>query len=194
MLAARTAKEQALLLGNDLVGMAPVEGRHIRWANRALQHILGYGVVGASMRLPYPDDATFDHIGALGYAALQRDGRFHTPVKMRTREGRDLWIDLSAMALTDTEFRWMAVDVDQLKHSEERAQHQALHDGLTGLANRHLFDELLRQATAQARRDGRGLTVCYLGLDGFKPVNDRHGHQAGDGAARGGSALAAGTA
>ncbi|MEW9899335.1 sensor domain-containing diguanylate cyclase [Chitinivorax sp. PXF-14] len=182
-LATRIAKEQALVLNNERVGMVRVEGRHILWANRAIHRILGYddgAVAGASMRLLYPDDTTFDHIGALGYEALRRDGRFHTQVKMRTRTGNELWVDLSATALTNTEFLWMVVDLHQLKHSGERAQHQALHDGLTGLPNRHLFEELLRQAVAQAKRDGQGLTVCYLDLDGFKPVNDTLGHHAGD--------------
>jgi diguanylate cyclase (GGDEF)-like protein/PAS domain S-box-containing protein len=182
----RLAREQALLLNNNLVGMVRVKDRRILWANPAIHRILGYDegmVEGASMRLLYPDDDTFERVGRLGYEAVRRDGRFHAQLRMRTRGGADLWVDLSAAVLSDAEFLWMVVDIDQLKHSEERAQHEALHDPLTGLANRRLFEELLRQAAAQARRQDegrRGLTVCYLDLDGFKPINDRHGHDAGD--------------
>lgn len=181
--ALRVAREQALLLDNDLVGMVRVEGRRILWANRALHRILGHpdtSLAGQSMRLLYPDDATFERVGQLGYEALRRDGRFHAQLQMRSRDGKDLWVDLSAAATGGTEFLWMVVDIDQLKHSEQDAQHMALHDALTGLANRRLFEELLRQASAQARRQQQGLTVCYMDLDGFKPINDTHGHDAGD--------------
>jgi diguanylate cyclase (GGDEF)-like protein/PAS domain S-box-containing protein len=56
----------------------------------------------------------------------------------------------------------------------------ALHDPLTGLANRRLFAEHLDAALARARRAGQGLAVVWLDLDDFKRVNDEHGHAAGD--------------
>jgi diguanylate cyclase (GGDEF)-like protein len=58
--------------------------------------------------------------------------------------------------------------------------HQALHDPLTGLANRRHFTEDLRDAVALAHREGEALTLFYLDLDGFKPVNDEFGHDVGD--------------
>lgn len=64
--------------------------------------------------------------------------------------------------------------------SEARATHLALHDELTGLANRRLFSERLTLSLAQARRGGRPLAVVCLDLDRFKEVNDSFGHQAGD--------------
>jgi diguanylate cyclase (GGDEF)-like protein len=60
------------------------------------------------------------------------------------------------------------------------AQHQAHHDALTGLANRSLFDELLDQQLAICRRTGAQLAILYVDLDGFKAVNDAHGHATGD--------------
>jgi diguanylate cyclase (GGDEF)-like protein len=54
------------------------------------------------------------------------------------------------------------------------------HDGLTGLANRDLFTETAERLAAAAAAGGPGFTVVYLDLDGFKPVNDRLGHAAGD--------------
>jgi len=63
----------------------------------------------------------------------------------------------------------------------ERAQREALHDPLTGLANRTLFHDRLEHALSRVRRQRAGaVAVLYLDLDGFKPVNDRHGHEAGD--------------
>lgn len=56
----------------------------------------------------------------------------------------------------------------------------ALYDALTGLPNRSLLEDRLFQAIARVRRNGKLAALLYADLDGFKPVNDRHGHLAGD--------------
>jgi diguanylate cyclase (GGDEF)-like protein len=61
------------------------------------------------------------------------------------------------------------------------ARRQARHDPLTGLPNRRLFDELAASRLAEARRHGTSLAVLVIDLDGFKAVNDLHGHAVGDG-------------
>jgi diguanylate cyclase (GGDEF)-like protein len=60
------------------------------------------------------------------------------------------------------------------------AQHAAHHDTLTGLANRALLDEILAQQIAVCERSGTSLAVLYVDLDGFKAINDQHGHASGD--------------
>jgi diguanylate cyclase (GGDEF)-like protein/PAS domain S-box-containing protein len=77
-------------------------------------------------------------------------------------------------------FTVIARDATVRKLHEDRLEHQATHDPLTGLANRKLFDELLVRAVFRAERGRRALAVLYLDLDGFKDVNDVFGHQAGD--------------
>ncbi len=62
----------------------------------------------------------------------------------------------------------------------ESAVHTATHDHLTGLAGRVLFHEHVEQALAEHRRVGRRAAICFVDLDGFKQVNDTHGHAAGD--------------
>jgi diguanylate cyclase (GGDEF)-like protein/PAS domain S-box-containing protein len=68
----------------------------------------------------------------------------------------------------------------ELKEAEERMRHLATHDPLTGLPNRAALTDELERAVARQERSGRGLAVLFCDLDGFKPVNDRHGHAAGD--------------
>lgn len=60
--------------------------------------------------------------------------------------------------------------------------HKATHDGLTDLPNRSLFLDRLRASLSQAMRDGQPLAVLMLDLNGLKPINDTHGHRAGDAA------------
>jgi diguanylate cyclase (GGDEF)-like protein len=62
----------------------------------------------------------------------------------------------------------------------DQITHQALHDQLTGLANRLQFTEELRGAVGRARQRDQLVTLFYLDLDGFKPVNDEFGHDVGD--------------
>jgi diguanylate cyclase (GGDEF)-like protein len=66
----------------------------------------------------------------------------------------------------------------------EADRHAALHDPLTGLPNRALFNDRLEHGMAQAKRHGWALAVMFLDLDGFKNINDTYGHDAGDGLLR----------
>lgn len=64
--------------------------------------------------------------------------------------------------------------------AEERARHEATHDPLTGAPNRALFMDRLNTALERARRHASHCALLYIDIDGFKPVNDRHGHHTGD--------------
>ena len=71
-------------------------------------------------------------------------------------------------------------DLGQQVAAEQARNQLAYHDALTGLPNRRLLEDRAEQALAQARRDGTVLTVMYLDLDRFKPINDALGHAVGD--------------
>ena len=71
-------------------------------------------------------------------------------------------------------------DVTRQKLSAEKIFHQANHDRLTGLANRHAFLEQLAVELSRARRAGTRVGLLFMDLNRFKPVNDQYGHEAGD--------------
>lgn len=70
--------------------------------------------------------------------------------------------------------------VETLHRRERELEHRAHHDALTGLPNRLLLADRLVQAIKRANRDGHSLAVLFIDLDGFKPINDAHGHDLGD--------------
>jgi len=74
----------------------------------------------------------------------------------------------------------LSSDITALKESQQRLEQMAYFDALTGLPNRRMLSDRLNLAIGQASRSERLLAICYLDLDGFKPINDRWGHAAGD--------------
>jgi diguanylate cyclase (GGDEF)-like protein/PAS domain S-box-containing protein len=79
-----------------------------------------------------------------------------------------------------THFIGLSSDGSALKESQLKLEQMAYFDTLTGLPNRRMLSDRLHQATAFAERNEFLLAVCYLDLDGFKPINDTWGHAAGD--------------
>ncbi|MCZ7535085.1 MAG: sensor domain-containing diguanylate cyclase [Acidimicrobiia bacterium] len=73
-----------------------------------------------------------------------------------------------------------ARDIVAIKAAEARMRHLASHDALTGLPNRMLLADRLEQALHRHRRHGSGVALMFCDLDGFKGVNDEHGHETGD--------------
>jgi diguanylate cyclase (GGDEF)-like protein/PAS domain S-box-containing protein len=178
----RLAAEREAMLDNELVGMIKLSNRLEVWHNKAFAALLGYGpgeLAGQSSRVLYPDDASYEQVGR-AYAELADDSHYRTQIQVIRKDATLLWVDLSAAKLLDDESLWMMVDISRMKKSETQARHLARHDALTGLANRSEFIDNLNERLREADKNGRQVAVCYIDLDGFKAINDKHGHQAGD--------------
>jgi len=104
---------------------------------------------------------------------------------VQLKSGEQRWIEVKVVPRAAVQEQIpgcysMAIDITEQKQAEERIQHVAHHDSLTGLPNRLLFNDRLGQAISVAKRDARKFALLYLDLDRFKPVNDTLGHNAGD--------------
>ena len=183
----RLTLDQQAMLDADVIAIAKLRGRRIVWKNRALEQLFGYGtdeMLGLAVRELYVDEDTFAALGRNAYPVLSRGGHYRSQLQMRRKDGSLVWVDLNGVALpgerdVDTTL-WMMADITQSKAHEARVERAAFHDALTGLPNRVLLADRLRQAMAVAQRQSQKMAVAYLDLDGFKAVNDAHGHDAGD--------------
>ena len=105
--------------------------------------------------------------------------------RMVARDGTVVWVRDDAVFRTHLPGRadvmdGILTDVTELKMMEHRLRHLATHDHMTGLCNRHRFEEELEHQVAYTRRYGTPGAVIVLDLDGVKRVNDELGHHAGD--------------
>ena len=171
------------------VGMALVElDGSFREVNRALCRIVGYDedeLVGRTFRLvTHPDDLEndLDEVARLLEGSLD-----HYSVEKRylTKHGDLLWVLLAVSCATDADgrpeyFVAQIQDITAERAAREQLTHRALHDRLTGLPNRDLLMDRLAHALARAERAEGSTAVMFCDLDGFKAVNDAHGHAEGD--------------
>jgi diguanylate cyclase (GGDEF)-like protein/PAS domain S-box-containing protein len=107
-------------------------------------------------------------------------------VRMRHKAGHWVWVQIRGKVFQRTPNGQPLIvygthqDISRLKEHECKLEQLAHFDTLTGLPNRLLLTERLHKAMAQAQRRGELLGVAFIDLDGFKAVNDRFGHDAGD--------------
>ncbi|PYG01334.1 PAS domain S-box-containing protein/diguanylate cyclase (GGDEF)-like protein [Thioalkalivibrio sp. ALE21] len=137
----------------------------------------------AYMHAIHPDDRVRVRQGI--NAALAEGSHYHLEHRVVLPDGGLRHVRVEGEISRDADGRpqrvlGMVRDITRDKQSEQRLWHQAHHDSLTGLPNRSLLQEHLRQALSRARRNGTRLALLVCDLDGFKPVNDRLGHDAGD--------------
>jgi diguanylate cyclase (GGDEF)-like protein/PAS domain S-box-containing protein len=148
-------------------------------------------------RVLHPEDR--DRVLA-GFAAMHESGeQFECEYRVIARDGRVVWIHDAAVVVRDEAgaplyAQGYMIDIserkrneedlqrsqDQLREQMQKIEYQALHDALTDLPNRTLFQDRAEQALLRANRDGAGFVVMLIDLDRFKDINDTLGHQSGD--------------
>ena len=175
----RLLSEQAA----DVVTLADSEFRLI-YVSPSSVEVLGHEpeqLLGVSLLdLVYPDD-----LGVM--TGIRNDFLTGAPVRfeirVRHKDGHWVWISNSAKAIRTADGRveyWGSLrDITERKRLEAELEFQALHDPLTGLANRTLLQSRLEVALAR-RADPNPVSLVLIDLDRFKEVNDAHGHLTGD--------------
>jgi diguanylate cyclase (GGDEF)-like protein/PAS domain S-box-containing protein len=156
------------------------------------KHMIGYGELelsdapGEWLGRVHPDDRAA-LTQTLEAHLSGASPHFEHEHRVQHRDGSYRWMLARGMAVRDGQLRAVRVvgsqtDVTDRKEAEQRLQHDAMHDGLTGLPNRVLFLDRLDQAIRRAQRatPDAAAAVLFLDLDRFKLVNDSLGHQVGD--------------
>ena len=171
------------------IGLALVslEGRWLK-VNAALCEWLGYSeaelLAQTFQEITHPDDLDTDlrQVERLVAGEIER---YTMPKRYFTRTGDEVWGNLSVSLVRDDagqpiHFISQVEDVSERRRLEIALQHLADHDHLTELWNRRAFEQHLRRQVAQCRRGAGPAALLIVDLDGFKQVNDTHGHAAGD--------------
>ncbi len=184
---------EALLLGASVfehtqegILITDAERRIIN-LNRAFTRLTGYtlddlrGQTPAMLKSGNHDAAFYDAM----WRSIEHTGEWRGEIWNYKKSGELYPGILNISAVKNgigrtTHYVAVYADISDLKSTQQYLEKLANYDTLTGLPNRMLLADRLRQAIAHARRQEQLLAVCFLDLDGFKPVNDRHGHGVGD--------------
>jgi diguanylate cyclase (GGDEF)-like protein/PAS domain S-box-containing protein len=171
------------------VGMALIspEFRYIE-VNEAFCQMLGYTreeILGLSIaEVSNPED--FDKGMDLARQAFAGEIKsYRVDKRYRKKTGEDVWVQISSSVVASADgvsqyLIGVVQDITERRRAEHDLQFLALHDTLTGLANRTLFTDRLEHAIQAGKRDGTSFGLMVMDIDRFKEVNDSMGHPSGD--------------
>jgi diguanylate cyclase (GGDEF)-like protein/PAS domain S-box-containing protein len=169
---------------SDAVVATDTHGR-VTFANPAAQKLYGIAedeAVGRGLLelLDMFDDGGTTDVDAIT-SVVAREGHWHGELTQRALDGRDLLVEASVSMLADDDGLVLGSvsilrEISGRKAAERQISYQATHDGLTGLLNRTAFMRELEDSLLSGLRP----TLIFLDLNGFKSINDLHGHDRGD--------------
>jgi diguanylate cyclase (GGDEF)-like protein/PAS domain S-box-containing protein len=174
----------------DVADPNVTDGGRLSYMSPQIEAILGYRpdefIADPELwpRLIHPDDLEMTIAAYAEHWATERPLRLD--YRMLARDGSVIWVHDEAYSMVEESAggrrvsQGLLVDTTEQKRLEEQLIHDALHDPLTGLANRVLFRDHVERALAGRRRRRGKVAVLFLDLDDFKVVNDSLGHRAGD--------------
>ncbi|MFA7270762.1 MAG: PAS domain S-box protein [Sterolibacterium sp.] len=192
----RKQAEAALHLSNSaieassngiLVIAARGAARPVLYANPAFEQMTGYDAADTLGKDIFELLGTQEEPVLSEYlsSALRQGEKRCSVVPSRHRDGSRFWNEFAITVVRNAEgvitnYVGVLSDVTSRIEYEDQLSHQANHDDLTGLANRSLLMDRIRQAIANAHRYGHSAAVLLVDLDHFKYINDSMGHAAGD--------------
>ncbi|QFY89958.1 bacteriohemerythrin [Magnetovirga frankeli] len=191
---ARQKSEARLRLAADVINhtleaicITDAQGR-IMEINPAFSYATGFAedeVCGRALQDLESDPGIQESDAQARWNTVRQRGHWSGSIWYRNKDGsnREQWVTLSAIRNEEDQISHFAAifsNVGDLISDQQELKRIAHHDSLTGLPNRILLDDRLELALAHAERNPHMLAICYIDLDGFKPVNDRYGHDVGD--------------
>lgn len=163
------------------------DGRVLTWGTgaRLLAGYEGSEILGQPFTVLFPPEDAEAGVPARHLEEARTAGHVHFEGWRVRADGSRFWADVSLTAIHDDQSRLRGFgditrDVTKTRRFQQELMRRALHDPLTGSANRVLLHDRLSHALGRLERSPGGLAVFFLDLDGFKVVNDTMGHHAGD--------------
>lgn len=159
----------------------------IEYVNPKFCELTGYTpeeVVGQNPRILRGGILTHEFYANLWQTILS-GGLWHGDFLNKKKNGELFWEHATIAPIWNahgelTNFIAIKEDITERKMLQEKLDHMAHHDELTGLPNRALFFDRIEQALAHAKRNDTGFALMFVDLDGFKDINDTYGHDSGD--------------
>ena len=171
---------------DDAIVAKRLDGTVLSW-NRGAEELYGYPareMVGQNIAAVIPADRADELVAILARVGAGEHIQHHETVRLH-KDGSVLDVSVTISPILDAAGEvvgasTIARNITQQKRIQQLLAHRALHDALTNLPNRVLLRDRIEGALARAQRNGSGVAVFFLDLDGFKVLNDTHGHAAGD--------------
>lgn len=162
----------------------------IRYVNRAWEIMVGVSIkdsLGRALETFIAPEDTAPYLQfkkKINTALQQKKSLPETELCLRDRQQQKIWVQLKASRSTKSEHTsTLTICIDNIterRESQEQLKFLATHDSLTGLYNRHFFEESLREFTADSIHNNHQHALVYMDVDHFKVINDTFGHQKGD--------------